>query len=239
LKNSNLLMLETSELIVDSDRIEIRTPLNKSLKDTRNIILDKADWILKKQKQYQETIPEIIIPTFEENSTLPYLGKNYILRFNENQPINTIRFFNGEFVADITNSDVNENAKLQARELYEGWLRRIAYPILETKTKIYAQRLGENVQNISIKSGLKSRWASLTKTDSINFNMHLMKAPQEVVDYIILHEMCHLKVKGHSHHYWDLVYRFMPDYQEKINWLNVNGKVLIGSDKITSDQRDK
>ena len=141
----------------------------------------------------------------------------------------------GEFVADITNSDVNENAKSQARELYEGWLRRIAYPILETKTKIYALKLGANVQNISIKSSSKSRWASLTKTDSINFNMHLMKAPQEVIDYIILHEVCHLKVKGHSHHYWDLVYRYMPDYQEKINWLNVNGKVLIGSDKITSE----
>ena len=69
--------IKTSELIVDSDRIEIRTPLNKSLKDTRNVILDKADWILKKQKQYQETIPEIILPTFDENSTLPYLGKNY------------------------------------------------------------------------------------------------------------------------------------------------------------------
>jgi predicted metal-dependent hydrolase len=44
--------IKTSKLIVDSDRIEIRTPLNKSLEDTRNIILDKADWILRKQKQY-------------------------------------------------------------------------------------------------------------------------------------------------------------------------------------------
>jgi predicted metal-dependent hydrolase len=72
--------------------------------------------------------------------------------------------------------------------------------------------------------------------------MHLIKAPQEVIDYIVLHEVCHLKIKGNSHHYWDLVYRYMPNYQEKINWLNVNGKVLIGSDKITSEpqyQRDK
>jgi predicted metal-dependent hydrolase len=61
------------------------------------------------------------------------------------------------------------------------------------------------------------------------------QTPHEVIDYIILHEVCHLKVKGHSHHYWDLVYRYMPDHQEKINWLNINGKILIGSDKITSD----
>jgi predicted metal-dependent hydrolase len=234
--------IKTSELIVDSDRIEVRTPLNKSLEDTRNIILGKAEWILKKQKQYQQMIQDIIIPTFEENSTLPYLGKNYPLKINKNQSTNAMRFVDGEFVADITNSDVNENAKSQARELYEGWLRRSAYPVLETKTKLYAQKLGTNVQNISIKSSLKSRWASLTKTDSINFNMHLIKAPQEVIDYIVLHEVCHLKIKGNSHHYWDLVYRYMPNYQEKINWLNVNGKVLIGSDKITSEpqyQRDK
>ena len=107
----------------------------------------------------------------------------------------------------------------------------MAHNTFKRRVEIYAQRVGANVQNISIKSSLKSRWASLTKTDSINFNMHLIKAPQEVIDYIILHEVCHLKVKGHSHHYWDLVYRYMPDYQEKINWLNVNGKVLIGSER--------
>ena len=74
--------IKTSELIVDSDRIEVRTPLNKSLEDTRNIILGKAKWILKKQKQYQQMIQDIIIPTFEENSTLPYLGKNYRLKIS-------------------------------------------------------------------------------------------------------------------------------------------------------------
>jgi predicted metal-dependent hydrolase len=104
--------IKTSELIVDSDRIEIRTPLNKSLQDTRNIILDKADWILKKQKQYQESIPEIILPTFVENSTLPYLGKNYHLKINRNRPTNTIKFVDKKFVVDITAPDINEETKL-------------------------------------------------------------------------------------------------------------------------------
>ena len=153
-------------------------PLNKSLQDTRNIILDKADWILKKQKQYQETIQEIIIPTFEENSTLPYLGKNYNLRVNKHQPINTIRFEDGEFIVDTISSDINEERKLHIRELYEDWLKRMAQKILKRRVKIYAQRVGVNIQKISVKNSLKSRWASLTKTDSINFNMHLMKAPQ-------------------------------------------------------------
>ena len=194
---------------------------------------------MKKQKQYQESILEIIIPTFEENSTLPCLGKNYNLRINKQKPINTIRFENGEFVIDTISSDINEERKLYIRDLYENWLKRMAQRILMSRVKIYAKKVGVNIPKISVKNSLKSRWASLTKVGAINFNVHLMKAPRDVIDYIILHEICHLKIKGHSHHYWNLVYRYMPDYQEKINWLNVNGRVLIGSDKITSDQHDK
>lgn len=220
--------IKTSELIVDSDRIEIRTPLNKSLQDTRNIILDKADWILRKQKQYQETIQEIIIPSFEENFTLPYLGKNYRLKIKKNQPTNTMRFVNGEFVVDITTSDTNEERKLQIRELYEDWLKRMAQKILKRRVDTYAQKVGVNVQEISVKNSLKSRWASLTKKDSINFNMHLIKAPQEVIDYIILHEICHLKIRGHSHRYWALLYRYMPNYHDKIERLNKNGRAMLG-----------
>jgi predicted metal-dependent hydrolase len=61
--------IKTSEIIVDSDKVTIRTPLNKSLSDIHNIISGKAAWILKKQKEYKETIPQIIKPTFEEGST--------------------------------------------------------------------------------------------------------------------------------------------------------------------------
>jgi predicted metal-dependent hydrolase len=218
--------IKTSELIVDSDRIEIRTPLDKSLKDTRAIILDKADWILKKQKQYQESIPEIMIPLFEENSTLPYLGMNYSLRINKNQSTNTMKFFDGEFVVDIMASDINEERKMQIRELYEDWLKRMAQKILKKRIDIYAQKVGVNVPTASVKNSLKSRWASLTKKNSINFSMHLIKAPQDVIDYIVLHEICHLKIKGHSHHYWDLIYRYMPNYQDKIEWLNNNGRTM-------------
>lgn len=223
--------IKTSELIVDPDRIEIRTPLNKSQEDTRNIVLDKADWILRKQNEYRNSVQEIIKPTFNENSTLPYLGKNYPLWLNKNKSRIMMRFVKGKFVVDITSSDVDEDTKSEIGELYEGWLEGIAYEILKKRAEIYAERVGVNVYEISIKNNLRSRWASLTRKGAINFNMHLIKAPQDVVDYIVLHEICHLKIKGHSHHYWDLLYSYMPNYQEKLDWLNVNGRALINADE--------
>jgi predicted metal-dependent hydrolase len=60
----------------------------------------------------------------------------------------------------------------------------------------------------------------MTKEGSINLNVNLIKAREDVVDYIILQELCHLKIKTHSHRYWDYVRRYMPNYQEKIDHYN-------------------
>ena len=65
------------------------------------------------------------------------------------------------------------------------------------------------------------------KEGSINLNVNLLKAPEDVIDYIILHEICHLKIKEHSHHFWDLIYKFIPNYKDKIDWLNRNGNNLV------------
>jgi predicted metal-dependent hydrolase len=224
--------IKTSEVIVDSDRIEVRTPVTKSLEDTRNLIRDKAEWILKRQYEYRHAIPQITKPTFKENSTLPYLGRNYPLRINKNQAKNRLRFIDNEFMVDITDADLTKESKFQIRELYKEWLNENAYPILWAKVQSTAKKLGVTVQRISIKKNLKSRWGSVTRNNTINFNVNLIKAPEDIIDYIVLHEVCHLEIRGHSHHYWELVHRFMPNYQEKIDWLNINGTVLVDNNDI-------
>jgi predicted metal-dependent hydrolase len=90
----------------------------------------------------------------------------------------------------------------------------------------HSKRIGVMVKKIAIKN-LKNRWGSLTKNGVLNLNVNLVNAPEDVIDYIILHELCHLKIKEHSHHYSDLVYKFMPNYHDKIEWLNVNGTELL------------
>ena len=68
---------------------------------------------------------------------------------------------------------------------------------------------------------------SATKANVINLNINLLNAPESVIDYIILHELCHLKIKEHSHHFWDMLHKFIPDYQEKVEWLRINGSRLV------------
>jgi predicted metal-dependent hydrolase len=101
-----------------------------------------------------------------------------------------------------------------------------AKSVFKRKVDEYSEKLGINIERIVIKN-LKNRWGSMTKEGAINLNVNLLKAPEDVIDYIILHELCHLKVKEHSHHYWDYVRRYMTNYQEKIEWLKVSGSHLI------------
>jgi predicted metal-dependent hydrolase len=79
---------------------------------------------------------------------------------------------------------------------------------------------------IVILKNLKNRWGSVTKKDTINLNRNLIKAPEDIIDYIIIHELCHLKIPGHSHNFWSFLKQFVPNYQKK-EWLNRNSESLI------------
>jgi predicted metal-dependent hydrolase len=218
--------IKTSEVIVDADTtITVRTPLDKNKYEIQRIVLDKATWILQKQREFRESIPDLIKPTFKENSTLPYLGKNYRLIIRKNKKSeNELQLINREFVATLKSS---KNSKRLIKSLYESWLLNNAQIILKEKVGKCLQKLGIEVERISIKN-LSKRWGSLTKDRrTINLNVSLLKAPDDVIDYIIIHELCHMKISDHSHHYWDLVRNYMPSYQEKIDWLNANASILV------------
>lgn len=195
----------------------------KNKSEIQRLVLNKASWIVKKQKEYKDTIPQITKPSFKENSTLPYLGNNYPLTINVNQSRNNIEIADGKFAVQVKAKKLLSN---DIKKLYENWIAEKAQDVFEEKVKKYSKKLGVRAKRIDTKN-LKNRWGSLTKEGLINLNVNLLKAPEDVIDYIILHELCHLKIKEHSHHYWDLVHRFMPDYHDKIDWLKTNGDNLM------------
>jgi predicted metal-dependent hydrolase len=129
----------------------------------------------------------------------------------------------GKFLVQTKSSKISKNV---FKELYENWLIEKAQNIFENKVKNYSEMMGVRVKHVTIKN-LRNRWGSLTKCSTININLNLIKAPEDVVDYIVLHELCHLIVEGHSHHYWDLLHKFMPNYYDKVEWLRKNGNNLL------------
>lgn len=90
----------------------------------------------------------------------------------------------------------------------------------------YAQLMGEeNLGTVRLKE-LKSRWGSCSIRRNLNFNWKLVLAPPEVLDYVVVHELCHLKEMNHSSRFWDLVEAYCPDYRECRAWLKDHGPWL-------------
>ncbi|MFZ0183519.1 MAG: M48 family metallopeptidase [Nitrosotalea sp.] len=90
----------------------------------------------------------------------------------------------------------------------------------------YAAKVGITPSKVNIKK-MRTRWGSASKNNVINLNEHLLKAPKGAIDYVILHEICHLKIRNHSHRFWELVQKFMPNYIENRKWLEVNSARIV------------
>jgi predicted metal-dependent hydrolase len=127
-----LVQIVTSEVIVDKDSVEVRAPFNKPDHEIQKVVRNKANWIFRKQREYREMNPQIARPTFDENSTLPYLGKNYPLK-TLTQEKNSISFIDGQFLVTLFPSRSRNSVGSYIEGLYEQWLKKIAKPIFINK----------------------------------------------------------------------------------------------------------
>jgi predicted metal-dependent hydrolase len=97
--------------------------------------------------------------------------------------------------------------------IYNTWLRKLAKKSLVARVHTIADNLNFEIGRISIR-GQKTRWGSCSKTGNLSFNYNLLKFRKEVVDYVIIHELCHLKQMNHSEKFWKLVAGFSPNYKK-------------------------
>ena len=205
---------KTSEIVIKFDEVLVRAPFSKSRKDIESMVKDKAEWIIKKIKENSGKKPEIMPPEYRDNTTLPYLGKNCILKVVKDEKSDFLEFSKDVFTAHVKKNSV--------KTIYEKWLFVAAPAIFNLFIEKYSILLNVRPKKIMIKK-LKSRWGSATFKGTINLNVNLVKAPTSVIEYVVLHEMGHLVEKNHSPKFWKLIKDHMFDYSEKKDWLKING----------------
>ncbi|MDX6688702.1 MAG: hypothetical protein QOG15_159 [Solirubrobacteraceae bacterium] len=108
----------------------------------------------------------------------------------------------------------------------ERWYRRTARAEIAPRLERAVAALGTSYTTLTIRNQ-RTRWGSCSSSGAMSFNWRLLLAPEPVLDYVIWHEACHLRVMDHSPRFWGLVERHCPDFQEHRRWLRAKGNTLV------------
>ena len=98
--------------------------------------------------------------------------------------------------------------------------------IFPERTAYFAKRMGVDYGRITIREQ-KTRWGSCSSKGNLNFNCLLMLAPPEIIDYVVVHELCHRKEMNHSKNFWREVEKILPDYKKSVLWLKNEGSMIM------------
>lgn len=120
---------------------------------------------------------------------------------------------------------VNKTKEIETRKILIEYLKSIGSAELKYLTHKYSKILNKEVNAIRLKD-VKTRWGSCSSKGNINYSVWLLGAPKEVIEYVVIHEVCHLVHMNHSKEFWDLVESLCPKYEIHINWLKKNGFLI-------------
>jgi predicted metal-dependent hydrolase len=203
------------------DTIRVLAPAGLAKGIIINEVKKKAEWICKKLEEYQGLHYVQLKKSYVDGETLLYLGKPYYLKIidADNKIPRVTRIDNILYVY----ASSREEEKL--KKAIEKWYRQEMVKILGERIQLYQQYFKVMPSGIVVKEQ-KQRWGSCTSKRKLLFNWKLIMAPIKVIDYVVVHEMCHMVHMNHSKDFWNLVEDIVSDYKEHKKWLKLNGILL-------------
>ena len=215
---------KTATIKVDLEGVSVRIPADLPLARIEKLVAEKTAWIERKlaeAKRKQRGIAGQVerSSALADGSRIMVQGQHLPLRLIESDQMKVVQssdrlevYADADLIAD----------KEQLRALVEQWLYRRAVEELNFCVNVYKQRVGATPSRIQIKD-YRARWGSCKPDGSIQLNWRLIHAPMHIMDYVVVHELCHLLEMNHSKHFWSEVERVEPQYKMKRQWLKDNG----------------
>lgn len=211
-KRTMTLKLERNGTIV------ILVPDRTPKEEIRRFFNSKVSWIHKKLGEYRETLEKAEKPkTFAAGESFLYLGEEFPLKVTEGES-SRLHLSHGIFT-------LNKNHNTDERQMFIRWYKMRAHEIFTERVPFYAGKLGIQFAGIRITSA-RTRYGSCSFDDRLSFSYRLVMAPYHIIDYIIVHELAHVRIKNHSKDFWTYVETILPDYRDSKTWLKTKGHFL-------------
>jgi predicted metal-dependent hydrolase len=211
-----------ARIVVDAEGVEVVIPKRMALKHVEPFVEEKRPWIERTLRRIRSAEENAGI-RLADGGTVPYLGHQLVLRVlvepGRVRPHVALR------PGGVLQVKLGEPGRQPLRDALESWFRKRAKTEVAPRLDAACARAGTSYKRLSIR-GQRTRWASCSSNGAMSFNWRLLLAPEEVVDYVVEHEVAHLEVLDHSQRFWRLVGKRCPRYREHERWLRRHGPAL-------------
>jgi predicted metal-dependent hydrolase len=214
----------TIGMSVGPDGLDVRAPRWVSVGAVEAVLLEKAEWIVRKLQEMQERQQQMqsTIIQWRDGAVLPFLGADVVLRFDASHA------FSNRGAALRTDTDAQTGltqavlhvavaqtaSQPQIRDAVQAWLMLQAKENFTQRLNQFAPSLGVTWKKLSL-SNANTRWGTASADGSIRLNWRLIHFKQDIIDYVVVHELSHLRVMNHSPLFWDTVRTVVPDYAQR------------------------
>lgn len=199
--------------IYPDPRLEVLAPLGVTSQQVLPRVEKRASWILRQWKYFERFLPRPPGPRFSAGETHRYLGRQYRLKLHEGSA-DRVKLV-GRFL-HVWSADRSDTIRIE--ELLDAWYREHAADVFHHRMRLCIKQCPAlklpHEPRVTIRR-MTHRWGSCTKTGNITLNLDLVKVPTHCIDYVLVHELCHLRIHNHGPAFYRLLGRCMPDWRTR------------------------
>lgn len=218
---------KTSSISISPEgNVIVSVPPWVSPKSIETLVGERASWIKKALSRFSSN-QKPKTKLYSDGEKHLYFGEEYPLSISAVTGIATARlqFLYNRFQAMVPSHHSLARQSEDIKEAMFRWYLDNGKRIITEKVNYFAKLLNVSYNRIVLKK-VSSIWGSCSSKNNLNFNRKLIMAPHHVVDYVVIHEVCHLIHRHHRKSFWDLVKSFDPEYRSHIRWLKQNHHLL-------------
>lgn len=214
---------KTTDIVIERNGVvTVRPPKGFSPEQVDAVVHSKRMWIYRNLAQWRDLNATAVVREWVNGESFLYLGRSYRLSLVANQSAE-LKLRQGRFC--LKRDLIDQGGEVAAKKAFEAFYRTKGENRLQGRVAYFAPKIGVTPTGVNV-ADLGYRWASCTKKNLLRFHWKCMMAPPKIIDYMVVHELCHIHHRNHTDLFWNEVDKVMPDYSERKLWLKKYGAGL-------------
>lgn len=214
---------QTTDIVIERNGlITVRPPLRMTPEQVDETVFSKRMWIYRNLAEWRDLNAARVTREWVAGESFPYLGSSYRLQWVQEQD-EVLKLKDGRFC--LLRSTIESGGAEAAHNAFEAFYTTKGLDRIFRRVAYFSAKVGVTAGSVFIKD-LGYRWASCLKSGDLHFHWKCLMAPLTIIDYIVVHELCHLRYRDHSAAFWNEVDKVLPDYRERKEWLRIRGAEL-------------